>query len=128
MHWIFITIISVAALIVVIMMSKWRVNRKIRQYSLIRPNLSEAQFVALFPEQEINARAAYSFVSTYLPKDVSPHPDDKLGKDLCLDEDVILQWALEQMGLKDEALFINYDLTGWKRPQTVAELVMAITL
>ena len=109
------------------MMTTWRVRRKIRQHSLTRPNLSEAQFTVQFAGNETNARAVYSFVSKHLPQDVSPHPKDRLAKDLHLDEDCILQWALEQMGLKDEALFINYDLSHWKRPQTVGELIAAIT-
>ena len=122
MQWAFAIVFT----IVIVSLMIWLPLRHIRKHAETRPNLTAEEFVASFPGSESDARAAYDFVIGYLPKGVSPHPDDQLFNHLKIDEEDIWDWVLMRLGYVEDDKFTNYDVSHLKFPQTVADLVTVI--
>ena len=99
-------------------LSVWRAHRRV---TARRPNPTEAEFLAIMVADCSPEAARFMWQQTlfYVEPRLTPHPDDLLLDDLCIDDgDVTMDWPqvwAEQQGLSDS------DLPDWPKdwPLTV---------
>lgn len=120
-EWLALTSFVVAVLVVCLAMGFVMVRRAHRRVAARRPNPTEAEFFAMMA-QDCSPKAARFMWEQALfcvePR-LTPHPDDLLLNDLCIDDgDVTMDWPqvwAEQQGLAES------DLPDWPKdwPLTV---------
>lgn len=93
-EWLAMTLLVVlgVALWLTIGSAVWK--RKVRQTAARRPNLSQDAFMtAMSPDTSPQAAAfLWQTILDYVAPELTPHPDDILGKDLPIDDD---DWSMD---------------------------------
>jgi hypothetical protein len=120
-EWLAVTGFAVASLAIWLALGFVMLRRAHRRVAARRANPTEADFLAMMAQDCSTdaARFMWQQVMFYVEPRLTPHPDDLLLDDLCIDDDDIdmdwpRDWAMQQ-GLSER------DLPNWPRdwPLTV---------
>ena len=97
-EWLAKTLFVSTCLIIVFSNAGISIARSRKRLMVRRANPTQAEFLALMRTDvsEDAARFLWETVLPYAEPHVTPHPDDELGKDLCIDDDDWgMDWPLE---------------------------------
>ncbi|NCP14351.1 MAG: hypothetical protein GW858_09340 [Sphingomonadales bacterium] len=120
-EWLAVTIFAVTALTGWLALSFVMIRRAHRRVAVRRPNPTETEFLAMMAQDCSPDAARFLWAQTlsYVEPRLTPHPDDLLLDDLCIDDgDVTMDWPqvwAERQGLPKS------DLPDWPKewPLTV---------
>jgi hypothetical protein len=120
-EWLAVTGLVVAALAIALAYGFFSIRRAHARVSARRPNLTEMEFLALMARDcsPDAARFVWAQALPYVEPRLTPHPDDPLLDDLCIDDDDIdMDWPrawAEGLGIAES------DLPDWPKdwPLTV---------
>jgi len=108
--WLAVTGFVVAALVVWLALGFVMVRHAHRRVAARRPNPTEAEFLAMMAQDcsPEAARFMWEQALFYVEPRLTPHPDDLLLNDLCIDDgDVTMEWPqvwADQRGLSGSGL------------------------
>ena len=125
-EWAATTGFVVTVLIIFFGMAGLRVRKAHRRLATRRPNPTEAEFLAMMTQYCSSAAAQFTWdqVQPYVEPRLTPHPEDLLIDDLCIDDDdIVMDWPrvwAEQQHLAQS------DLPDWPKdwPLTVRNFAL----
>ncbi len=120
-EWVAVTLFVVVGLTIWLGFGFWMLRRARRRVALRRANPTETEFLAMMapdcsPEA---ARFVWAQALPYVEPRLTPHPDDHLFKDLCIDDDDVgMDWVRDWA---ERSGNLESDLPDWPKdwPPTV---------
>ena len=97
-EWLAELLFVAAFLVIIFGYAGFKTRRTWKRTAARRPNPTEAEFFALM-QPDVSGEATrflWDTMAFYTTPELTPHPDDELGEDLCInDDDWSMDWPVE---------------------------------